>query len=87
MGWINEDLSDQVDGLEDTFTTSHAKTPGRLMVWLDGSLVDPATVTEPALGSFQLSAAPAGGSKLVAFYNSDEVVDGRALGFPEDPTD
>jgi len=86
VGWQPEELTAQVDGVTTLFTTTFARDPGRLVVFLNGAALDGAQVTEPNQSQFQLASAPVVPNKLIAVYHTDQTVDGRILGFPEDPT-
>lgn len=84
MGWVTENLTSQTNGVATSFVTSHARVSGQLLVFLAGVQVEPATT--PTATTFTITPAPANGTLLRVLYDTDETVDGRVIGSPEDPT-
>lgn len=86
MGWQPETLTTQIDGVKTVFTTTFQRISTQIMVFFNGSRVPDDEFTEPSQTQVALLFAPTSGDELFVFYDTDQTVDGRVLGFAEDPT-
>lgn len=85
MGRQTESLASQIDGATDTFATSFSRVSGTILVWYDGLQID--SFEEPDARSIKLNfVPPLPAKRLKVEYTTDETVDGRVQGFPDDPT-
>ena len=89
MAWQPEDLSSQIDGVEDTFTTTFSRILGQLTVFYNLQRLPGSLYAEINGLQVQLTFVPAPGDTLYVQYLTDQTVDGRVVGsgcpFPAGP--
>lgn len=78
-----EDLTSQIDGIKSLFTTTFHRRLTKSTIFHNGDEVG--NYTEPNDKQLQLGFVPAPGDRLHVVYETDETVDGRVRGFPDDP--
>lgn len=86
MAFEPEELTAQIDGTANTFTTTFFRVLAQLVVFYNGSRLPPTMFTEPNSKEIELGFVPAVGDTLLVLYKTDETVDGRVQGFGEDPS-
>lgn len=86
MAWQPEDLSSQVDGIVDTFTTTFQRDIGQIVLHHNGDRVATDQFEEPTSKTIRTLFTPSSGDTLHVVYLTDETVEGRAVGFSDDPT-
>ena len=89
MAWQPEDLTSQIDGVEDTFTTTFSRVLGQLTVFYNGARLAGSFYAEINALQIQLTIVPSGGDTLFVQYLTDQTVDGRVVAsgcpFPAGP--
>lgn len=85
--WQPEELTPQIDGVTQLFTTSFTRVLGQLTLFFNGSEVDPALFSEPDADTILLTFLPrTPNDRLRVHYLTTQVATGRVVGFPSDPT-
>lgn len=94
MTWQPEDLTSQIDGVTDTFSTTFERNAGKFVVlYIDGLTdttrqIPKSEVTELNSVQFKLNFVPSllNGDTLTITYDTDEILSGRVVGLPDDPS-
>lgn len=86
MAFEPEDLTAQIDGVKNVFTTTFFRVLAQLVVFYKGARLPDTMFVEPNSKEIQLGFVPTIGDTLFVMYKTDETVDGRVQGFATDPT-
>lgn len=86
MGIQFEDISSQIDGVTDTFTTTFSRDLAQITLFHNGSQVKSSQFTEVDADTIQTTFIPLIGDSLFVQYDTDQVPGGRVVGFFADPS-